>query len=88
MVAATCTSDALFGRQIGAEVTEPVLWDTSVPPGLRRVLQDLVESADPEDGGPLEVLAGLLNVPTPPESGYDARLWIRGEIERLDAKRV
>lgn len=69
-------------------MTEPVPWDTTVPPALRRVLQDLVESADPEDGGPLRVLADLLNVPTPAEWGYDAVLWVRGEIERLDAKRV
>jgi hypothetical protein len=27
-------------------------------------------------------------VPTPPEWGNDARLWIRGEIDGLDAKRV
>jgi hypothetical protein len=52
------------------------------------VLQDLVENADPDEGGPLRVLADLLNVPTPAEWGYDAAIWVRGEIERLDAKRV
>lgn len=36
----------------------------------------------------MEVLAELLNVPTPAEWGYDASLWVRGEIARLDAKRV
>ena len=53
-------------------VTEPVQWDPQVPPALRRVLQELVEDAHPDDGGPLGVLAELLEVPTPPESGYDA----------------
>ncbi len=38
--------------------------------------------------GPVDVLAELLDVPTPAEWGNDARLWVRGEIERLDAKRV
>ena len=69
-------------------MTDPVPWDTKVPLALRRVLQDLVESTDPEDGGPVGVLAELLKVPTPAEWGYDAALWIRREIERLDAKRV
>ena len=69
-------------------MSEPVAWDPVVPPALRRVLQDLVESADPDDGGPLFVLAELLDVPTPAEWGYDAQIWVRSEIERLDAKRV
>ena len=53
-------------------MTEPVQWDPKVPPALRRVLQELVEDAHPDDGGPREVLAELLEVPTPPELGYDA----------------
>lgn len=71
-------------------MTDPVEWHPDVPAALRRVLQDLVESADPEGGGPepVDVLAELLDVPTPTQWGNDARLWVRGEIERLDAKRV
>lgn len=69
-------------------MTEPVQWDPEVPPALRRVLQELVQDAHTDDGGPLEVLAELLGVPTPSESGYDAALWVRREIGRLDAKRV
>ena len=66
-------------------MTEPVQWDPKVPLALRRVLQELVEDAHPDDGGPMGVLAELLEVPTPPESGYDAVLWVRREIGRLDA---
>jgi hypothetical protein len=69
-------------------VTDPVVWDSKAPPGLRRVLQDLVEDADPEDGGPVVVLARLQNVPTPSDWGNDAALWIRNEVRRLDSKRV
>ncbi len=71
-------------------MTDPVVWHPRVPPALRRVLQDLVESADPEDGGPgpVELLAELLDVPTPTDWGHDARQWIHGEIQRLDAKHV
>lgn len=69
-------------------MNEPVEWDDEVPEGLRAVLQDLVEEADDEDGGPLDVLARLLEVPIPSIRGLDARLWVREQVASLDARRV
>jgi hypothetical protein len=66
-----------------------VEWDSCVPPGLRRVLENLVWDADPEDeGGPLGCLARLLDVATPPLSGNDVRMWISHQVEGLGARRV
>jgi hypothetical protein len=60
-----------------------------VPNYLRRVLEEQLEAREEEDGaGPIETLARLLGEPTPSLWGDEARLWLRGEVNGLDAKRV
>jgi hypothetical protein len=70
-------------------MSSTVEWDSCVPPGLRRVLEDLVWGADPdEDGGSLGCLARLLDVSTPAVWGNDVRMWVSHQIEGLEARRV
>lgn len=69
--------------------SEPAVWDEVVPDALRRVLQEQLEAFDADDGeGPVDVLARLLDEPTPSAWGNDLRFWVQTKIERLDPERV